>query len=216
SAPYHCSHSLFFSSTRLPPRSTIFPYTTLFRSLHDVAFLQLRRFAEQHHADFYSFQIRRDSIHVVRKRQHFAGHHPFQAMHARNAVAHTNNRAHLVDRNGLLVILNLLAQNLADFVCLDVRHCRSIASAKTCSTHWGPKTLPSNPFLFHRQPRAHLVQAGPQRTIVNRVADAHHRPAEQGGIERVLRLDFLAREPLERGGQLFFLRGGQFYRRRNF
>src|SRR5215469_157671 len=76
------------------------------------------------------------------------------------------------------------------------------------------KTLLLNP-LFRRQPRAHLVQAGPQRTIVNRVADTHHRAPEQGRIERIVGLDFLAGEPLERGRQLFSLRRGQFYRRTN-
>src|SRR5215472_607006 len=136
-------------------------------------------------------------------------------MHARDAVAHADNRAHLVDGNGLLVILNLLAQNLADFVRLDVCHARSVASPKTRSSRLGRKTLLRHP-LFRRQPRAHLVQAGPQRTIVNRVADAHHRSTEQGRIEQILRLDFLAGEPLERGRQLFFLRRGQFYRRTNF
>src|SRR5207253_9548808 len=33
----HITHSLFFLRTRRPPRSTLFPYTTLFRSEHDPA-----------------------------------------------------------------------------------------------------------------------------------------------------------------------------------
>src|SRR5690349_22098509 len=30
--PHHCSHLFFFLMIRRPPRSTLFPYTTLFRS----------------------------------------------------------------------------------------------------------------------------------------------------------------------------------------
>src|SRR2546422_11708080 len=32
-SPYHLSYSFFFLMIRRPPRSTLFPYTTLFRSL---------------------------------------------------------------------------------------------------------------------------------------------------------------------------------------
>src|SRR5712691_1287081 len=49
-------------------------------------------------------------------------------MNARNAVADADDRADFVDRNGLLVVLNLLAQNLADFVCLNIRHACSVVS----------------------------------------------------------------------------------------
>ena len=98
------------------------------RALDDVAFLQLLRFAEQHHADFFFFEVQRDAENVVRKSEHFAGHDLFQAMNARDSVADADDRADFVDRNGLLVVLNLLAQNLADFVCLDVRHACSVAS----------------------------------------------------------------------------------------
>src|SRR5262249_9354205 len=45
--PSPCSLYLFFSLlTRPPPRSTLFPYTTLFRSLHQPVFLD----RELHHA----------------------------------------------------------------------------------------------------------------------------------------------------------------------
>jgi hypothetical protein len=53
-------------------------------------------------------------------------------MNARNAVADADDRADFIDRNGLLVVLNLLAQNLADFVCLDIRHACSVASVPVC------------------------------------------------------------------------------------
>src|SRR5579859_615338 len=67
--------------------------------------------------------------------------------------------------------------------------------------------------LFRREPRAHFVQTTPQRAIVNRVANAHYRPAQQSRIERVFRLDFLARHACQRRRQLFLLRRGQFHRR---
>ena len=105
------------------------------RALHDVAFLQLRRFTEKHHADFFFFQVEGDAVNVVRKSQHLAGHHFLQPVHARNAVADANDRADFIDGNGLLVILNLLTQNLADFVCLDVCHACSVASPKAASPH---------------------------------------------------------------------------------
>ena len=92
------------------------------RALDGVAFLQFGRFAEQHRADLVFFQVQRDAEDVVREREHFAGHDLFQAVNARDAVADADDRADFVDRNGLLVVLDLLAQNLADFVCFDVRH----------------------------------------------------------------------------------------------
>jgi len=50
---------------------------------------------------------------------------------AGNAVADADDLADFFDRDSLLVILNLLAQNLADFVCFDVRHSRSNSVSKT-------------------------------------------------------------------------------------
>ncbi len=64
----------------------------------------------------------------MREGKHLAGHNLLEAMDARNAVADADHRADFVDRNGLLVVLNLLAQNLADFVRLDIRHNCSVVS----------------------------------------------------------------------------------------
>ncbi len=63
----------------------------------------------------------------MREGKHLAGHHLFEAMNARNAVAHADDCADFVDRNGLLVVFNLLAQNLADFVRSNIRHACSVA-----------------------------------------------------------------------------------------
>src|ERR1044072_874776 len=38
-----CSHFFFFLMIRRPPRSTLFPYTTLFRSCHERSILRSRR-----------------------------------------------------------------------------------------------------------------------------------------------------------------------------
>src|SRR3989442_12421999 len=40
----HLWHILFFLMIRRPPRSTLFPYTTLFRSLHVGGLLRLHEF----------------------------------------------------------------------------------------------------------------------------------------------------------------------------
>src|SRR5437764_13970876 len=40
---------LFFLILRLPPTSTLFPYTTLFRSLEEVIQLEIGRFTGPHH-----------------------------------------------------------------------------------------------------------------------------------------------------------------------
>ena len=50
------------------------------------------------------------------------------------AVADADDRADFVDRNGLLVVLDLLAQNLADFVRFNIRHACSVAEPWNLST----------------------------------------------------------------------------------
>jgi len=96
------------------------------RALDDVAFLQLLRLAQEHHADLVFFQVQRDAKNVVWEGQHLAGHDLRKAINARDAVPDADDCADFIDRNGLLVILNLLAQNLADFVRFDIRHACSV------------------------------------------------------------------------------------------
>src|SRR5437899_4289317 len=133
------------------------------------------------------------------KRQHLPGHHIFQAMNARDAVADADDCANLVHGNRLLVIRDLFAKYLADFVCFDICHACSVPEC-----------------LFRGQPRPHLVQPVSHRTVVNRVADPHHRSAEQRRIQRILRLNLFSRQALQRLLQLGFLRRGQFRRRCHF
>src|SRR5262249_49380243 len=125
----------------------------------------------QHGADLVFLEVERDAKYIVGKRQHFAGHDLFQAVDAGDAVAHADDRADFLDRNGLLVIFYLLAQNLADFVCLDVRHsCPSFLSIpETRASGW---TWLSETVLPSRQ------RAGPlRRTIRRRAARAAHLSA---------------------------------------
>src|SRR5216684_3632918 len=86
-------------------------------ALDDVALFELGRLAEKHGADFSFFEVERDAENVVGKREHLASHGFFESIDARDAVTHTDDRADFVDGNGLLVVFDLLAQNLADFVC---------------------------------------------------------------------------------------------------
>ena len=100
--------------------------------LDRVAFVNFRVVAEQHRADLIFFQVQRDAENVVRKCQHFAGHAAVQPVDARDAVAHRDHRADFFDRDRLLVVLDLLAQNLCDFVRFDIRHSCSY-SVSSCS-----------------------------------------------------------------------------------
>src|SRR2546427_6672259 len=49
---------------RLPPRSTLFPYTTLFRSLHELALAEMARLRERRHGLRAVEILRLESDHV--------------------------------------------------------------------------------------------------------------------------------------------------------
>ena len=51
-----------------------------------------------------------------------AGHDVFQAVDARDTVAHRNHRAGFGDVDRLLVVLDLLAQQARDFICPNLSH----------------------------------------------------------------------------------------------
>ena len=57
------------------------------RALDDVAFLDVRRVAEEHRADALLFEVQRDAEQAVRELEHLAGHGALDAVHARDAVA---------------------------------------------------------------------------------------------------------------------------------
>ena len=74
---------------------------------------------------------------VVRELEHLAGHDFFQAVDARDAVADGNDRAHFVHGHRLVVVGDLIAQNLCDFVRFNGCHSCSYSEAsrsRICSS----------------------------------------------------------------------------------
>ena len=87
------------------------------------------------------FEVEGDAENVMRESEHFTRHDLLKTMDARNAVTDADDRADFVDRNGLLVVLNLLPQNLADLVRFNIRHACSVAEPWNLSR----RTRPSAP-----------------------------------------------------------------------
>ena len=91
-----------------------------FRPLDQIAFLDLRGFAQQNASDLIFFQIERHASDAMRELEQFAGHHLFQAMHAGNAIANGNDGSHFTHFHARVVVFNLCADDLANFFCSDV------------------------------------------------------------------------------------------------
>ena len=91
-------------------------------ALDRIAFADLGVVAQQHGADLIFFEVQCDAEDVMRKRDHLAGHTFVQAVNTRDAIADGNYGADLLHRHGLLVVLDLLAQNFRDFVRFNIRH----------------------------------------------------------------------------------------------
>ena len=108
------------------------------------------------------------------KCEHLAGHDFFQAVDARDAVADGDDRADFVDGHRLVVVGDLRAQNLCDFVRFD-------------RCHAAPRSYSRG------HPLAQAFQLRAHRAVVNRRADAHHGAGHQRRIEAILRLHALAR-----------------------
>jgi len=96
-------------------------------NLHDaagppdlVAFLDQRGLAEQHGADVVFLEVQRHAHHAVRQLQQLAGHRLLEAVDSRDPVTDTDDRPHLGQIGLFLVILDLGADDLADFVDLDL------------------------------------------------------------------------------------------------
>src|SRR6185437_15714411 len=94
-------------------------------ALDGIAFANFRVIAEEHGADLIFLEVQRNAEDAVRKLDHLAGHALIEAVDARDAVADGDDRADLLDRDRLLIIFDLLAQNPGDFICLDIGHSRS-------------------------------------------------------------------------------------------
>ena len=95
------------------------------RPLDGVAFLDVRRVAEQHGADALLFEVQRDAEQPVRELEHLAGHRALDAVNARDAVADRHDRAHFGDVHINGVVADVVADDLGDFFGLDL-HSSSI------------------------------------------------------------------------------------------
>jgi len=87
-----------------------------------VAFFDLGVFAEQHHAHLILFKVHGNAGYAMGEGKKFSGHDFIQAVHPGNAIAKGDNGARLIHRDFRLVVLDLLADQLGNFVCLDLCH----------------------------------------------------------------------------------------------
>src|SRR5262249_11974136 len=85
-----------------------------------IAFTDGGVFAEQHDADLAFFQVQGEASDVVREFEQLAGHDLFQSVDPGDAVSDRNHRTHFAHVNAGSVFFDLLADDLADFVCFDV------------------------------------------------------------------------------------------------
>ena len=89
-------------------------------ALDRVAFLDGQVVAEQHGADAVLLEVQRDAEDPVRELEHLAGHGALAAVHAGDAVAEGDDRAHFRDVDVDGEAANLVADDLGDFVGSDV------------------------------------------------------------------------------------------------
>ena len=91
-----------------------------------IAFLNYGVVAEEHGADLIFFEVQRDAGNVVRELDQFAGHHGFETVNTRDAVAYRDNEPGFRNANGAIVIFNLFAENSRYLVCSNLSHIRLI------------------------------------------------------------------------------------------
>ena len=91
-----------------------------------VAFAQLGVVAENHGAHLIFFEREREAGDAVREAEQLAGHHLVEAVQAGDAVAERSDGPDLVDLDLRIVVRDLLAKKLCNFVCLDLSHLRSL------------------------------------------------------------------------------------------
>src|SRR5580700_4018224 len=115
------------------------------------------------------------------------------AVHSPDAVSHGDDRADLIDGHRLIVIGDLRAKNLGNFVRFNRCHATTLL------------------FGLEADPQSFKLRA--HRAIVNRRTNAHDRPADQSGIAVIMRFHAPAAQPLERGLQLLFFAFLQIPRR---
>ena len=118
-------------------------------ALNLVAFFNLGVIAEQHDADLIFFQVHGDARQAMREAQQFTRHHLVEAMYAGNTVAQRNDCAHFVDCDLRFVVLDLIANQLRNFVCLNLCHSISLLAASLC--------FQNSCFEFSSLPAAHAA-----------------------------------------------------------
>ena len=87
-----------------------------------VALFDLGVLAHEHHAHLVFFQVHSKAVDIVREGEQLARHDLVEAVDARDAVADGHDRADFVDRDLRFVVVDLLAYELGDLVCFDLRH----------------------------------------------------------------------------------------------
>src|SRR5207237_6404098 len=85
-------------------------------ALDHVAFAKVLLHAHQCDADRVFLEVQHQAREIMGKFDQLAGHHPFQTVDARNAVAGGKHRAGLADLDLLAIALDLLAKDAADLV----------------------------------------------------------------------------------------------------
>src|SRR6185295_6158976 len=84
---------------------------------HFVAFFYLVIIAEQHRSDFVLFQIKRNARNLVRQIEQFARHHSFEPIYLGDSVAGLHNGSDLGHLDLGVITFDLLAYDLAYFIC---------------------------------------------------------------------------------------------------
>ncbi len=87
-----------------------------------VAFAELGVVAENDGAHLVLFKGERQAGNAVREAEQLAGHDLVEAVQAGDAVAERGDGADLVDLDLRVVVRDLLAKELRNFVCLDLSH----------------------------------------------------------------------------------------------
>ena len=98
-------------------------------ALDGIAFFERRVLAQQDRADTLFFQVQRNPEDAVRKLEHLAGHRLLDAVDARDAVAHGDDRADFGDVHVDSEAADLVADDLGDLFSLYVHMFNSFAGA---------------------------------------------------------------------------------------
>src|SRR5207237_786187 len=148
----------------------------LSRATHLAALFDLRVLTHEHRAHLVFFQVHGDSSYAVAEVDQFSGHYFVQAVDASDPVAERDHRANFVDGDLGFIILDLLANELCNFVCFDLCHfsklLKKMSNRLDCSRReLSVRGLACCQLLFH------ALQLSAYRAIVDRTSDSHHDAA---------------------------------------